>query len=141
MKPPWKPVKPRRWFGALAASIGFVLVGVAVVPMLITREPTPTPLTEQATAPSATGQIPSAIDKRAVEPGSTPISYPVLLRRPVLQIARFHFADDFEIVPVYTREGTDLALFPKGDPTVLDRSIGRAGLARRLPDATLRQPD
>jgi 4-amino-4-deoxy-L-arabinose transferase-like glycosyltransferase len=68
----------------------------------------------------------------------TPISYPVLLRRPVVQIARFHFADDFEIVPVYAPEGLDLALHSKGDPRVLDRSIGRAGLARRLPHAGLR---
>ncbi len=44
--------------------------------MLITREPTPTPPTELATAPSAARQIPSAIDKRGVYPGSGPISQP-----------------------------------------------------------------
>jgi len=64
-----------------------------------------------------------------------PIDYPVRLRRPVVQIARFHFADEFEIVPEYAPGGTDLLLYPKGDPQVLARSIGREGLRRRLRDA------
>jgi 4-amino-4-deoxy-L-arabinose transferase-like glycosyltransferase len=69
--------------------------------------------------------------ERALREGR-PIDYPVRLRRPVVQIARFHFGEDFEIVPEYTPEGTDLLLYPQGDPAVLDRSIGRAGLERRL---------
>ncbi len=61
-----------------------------------------------------------------------PVRHPVRLRRPVIQIARFHFGEDFEIVPVYGPGGTDLDLYPRDDPTVLERSIGRGGLTLRL---------
>ena len=61
-----------------------------------------------------------------------PVRHPVRLRSPVIQIARFHFGEDFEIVPVYVPGGTDLDLYPRDDPAVLERSIGRGGLTLRL---------
>ena len=68
------------------------------------------------------------------------VRLPVLLRRPVIQIARFHFGEDYEIVPVYQSGGTDLELHGRGDPTVLGRSIGRAGLEHRLSPETRTRP-
>jgi len=50
-----------------------------------------------------------------------------------VQIARFMFAEDYEMEErVRPLSGTSLWLYPKGDPAVLDRSIGRLGLERRL---------
>jgi 4-amino-4-deoxy-L-arabinose transferase-like glycosyltransferase len=56
------------------------------------------------------------------------IAYPVRLPDGPVQIARFLFAEDYEIEP--RRDG--LWLQRRGDPAVLDRSIGRLGLERRL---------
>ena len=50
-----------------------------------------------------------------------------------VQIARFMFAEDYEMeVRARPLSGTSLWLHPKGDPAVLDRSIGRLGLEQRL---------
>jgi hypothetical protein len=56
------------------------------------------------------------------------IAYPVRLPDGPVQIARFLFAEDYEIEP--RRDG--LWLHAKGDPAVIERSIGRLGLERRL---------
>lgn len=65
----------------------------------------------------------------------TPLEYPITLGRPPVQIARFLFAEDFEIVTQLRRDGTALALRRKGDRRVLDRSIGRVGLEWRFQQA------
>jgi len=62
------------------------------------------------------------------------IEYPIQVPpgAPV-QIARFLFAEDYEIeVRVRPISGTSMWLHPKGDPAVLERSIGRLGLEQRL---------
>ena len=76
----------------------------------------------------------SAIALRARETGA-PIDYPVRLGRPSPQIARFLFGEDFEIVTRASPDGTELSLHRKGDPRVLDRSIGRLGLEWRVQDS------
>jgi 4-amino-4-deoxy-L-arabinose transferase-like glycosyltransferase len=64
--------------------------------------------------------------------GESP-AFPIPVPPGSIQIARFLFADDYEIEalarPIH---GTSLWLHPKGDPAVLDRSIGRLGLEKRL---------
>ena len=48
-------------------------------------------------------------------------------------LVRFYFGDDFEIAVTPRRGGHHLlALYPRGDPGVLERSIGRAGIEARL---------
>jgi 4-amino-4-deoxy-L-arabinose transferase-like glycosyltransferase len=64
---------------------------------------------------------------RARAEGREP-AYPVRLPDGPVQIARFLFGEDYEIEP--RRDG--LWLHAKGDPAVLERSIGRQGLERRL---------
>jgi 4-amino-4-deoxy-L-arabinose transferase-like glycosyltransferase len=61
-----------------------------------------------------------------------PLDYPIPLGRPPLQQTRFLFGEDFEIVIREAPDGSDVALYRKGDPAVLDRSIGRGGLEWRL---------
>jgi 4-amino-4-deoxy-L-arabinose transferase-like glycosyltransferase len=61
------------------------------------------------------------------------LAVPLRIANPPLQLARFYFAEDFELVPTSGREGTDVLLYPGGTPQVLDRSIGRLGLEQRLP--------
>jgi hypothetical protein len=68
-----------------------------------------------------------------------PLDCPIRLGPAPPQIARFLFAADFEIVPRAGRDATRLVLHPRGDPRVLDRSIGRAGLEHRFAQA--RQPE
>jgi 4-amino-4-deoxy-L-arabinose transferase-like glycosyltransferase len=60
------------------------------------------------------------------------IEYPVRLPPGSAQIARFLFAEDYEIEVRQAPGATTLWLHPAGDPAVLDRSIGRRGLERRL---------
>jgi hypothetical protein len=59
------------------------------------------------------------------------LDHPIPLGRPVIQIARFHFGEDFEIV-IRDDPEPGLWLYERGDPRVLARSIGRAGLEQRL---------
>jgi 4-amino-4-deoxy-L-arabinose transferase-like glycosyltransferase len=61
------------------------------------------------------------------------LAAPLRIQNPPLQLARFYFGEDFELVPAPGREGTDVLLYPRGAPRVLDRSIGRVGLEQRLP--------
>jgi 4-amino-4-deoxy-L-arabinose transferase-like glycosyltransferase len=64
--------------------------------------------------------------------GQSP-EYPIPVPPGSIQIARFLFADDYEIeTRPAPNHGTTLWLQPKGDPAVLDRSIGRLGLEKRL---------
>ena len=61
------------------------------------------------------------------------LAYPIRVPPGSVQIARFLFADDYEMEARATpMSGTALWLHPKGDPAVLDRSIGRLGLEKRL---------
>jgi 4-amino-4-deoxy-L-arabinose transferase-like glycosyltransferase len=57
------------------------------------------------------------------------VAYPVRVPPGSVQIARFLFAEDHEIE---ARPDGSLWLYEPGDPAVLDRSIGRRGLERRL---------
>jgi hypothetical protein len=70
----------------------------------------------------------------AARAGGRRIEYPIRVPPGASeQIARFMFADDYEMeVRARPLSGTSLWLYPKGDPAVLDRSIGRLGLERRL---------
>ncbi|HEX5064551.1 MAG TPA: hypothetical protein VFY49_00420, partial [Myxococcota bacterium] len=69
---------------------------------------------------------------RARARGDSP-EYPIPVPPGSIQIARFLFADDYEMEARATPlSGTALWLHPKGDPAVLDRSIGRLGLEKRL---------
>ena len=70
----------------------------------------------------------------AARAGGRRIEYPIRVPPGAsVQIARFLFAEDYEIeVRERPLSGTSLWLHPKGDPAVLDRSIGRMGLERRL---------
>ena len=61
------------------------------------------------------------------------------LGRGSAQIARFLFGEDFEIVPRLQPDGSDLVLHRKGNPRVLDRSIGRSGLEWRFEQARQRK--
>lgn len=64
------------------------------------------------------------------------LDYPIPLGRPSVQIARYLFGEDFELVTRLARGGgTRLLLYEKGDRTVLSRSIGRAGLEWRFAHA------
>ncbi|MGH0032449.1 MAG: ArnT family glycosyltransferase [Myxococcota bacterium] len=72
---------------------------------------------------------------RALEAGE-PLTYPISLGPGAPpQIARFLFGEEFEIVNRITRSGSELVLRERGDPKVLDRSIGRAGLEWRFEQA------
>jgi 4-amino-4-deoxy-L-arabinose transferase-like glycosyltransferase len=83
-------------------------------------------------------QIRAEID-RAVATG-TPLRYPIPLGRPPVKIARFLFAEDFEIVNRLTADGgSELVLHSKGNPRVLERSIGRVGLEWRFEQARERE--
>jgi hypothetical protein len=65
-----------------------------------------------------------------------PLHYPIPLGRPSVQIARFLFGEDFEIVTRFAADGgTELVLHRKGNPRVLDRSLGRTGLEWRFEQA------
>jgi 4-amino-4-deoxy-L-arabinose transferase len=61
-----------------------------------------------------------------------PLVYPIRVPPGSPQIARFHFGEDFEIEARAEGHDTVLWLYPRGDPRVLERSIGRQGLERRL---------
>jgi len=61
-----------------------------------------------------------------------PLAYPIRVPPGSPQIARFHFGEDFEIEARAEGSDTTLWLHPRGDPRVLERSIGRQGLERRL---------
>ena len=61
-----------------------------------------------------------------------PLDYPIALGRPPVQLVRFLFGEDFEIVTRAGAHGSEVVLYERGDPAVLDRSLGRAGLERRL---------
>jgi 4-amino-4-deoxy-L-arabinose transferase-like glycosyltransferase len=70
----------------------------------------------------------------AARTGGRRIEYPIHVPQSAsVQIARFMFADDYEMeLRARPLSGTSLWLHPKGDPAVLDRSIGRLGLEQRL---------
>src|SRR5262249_8186246 len=70
----------------------------------------------------------------AARAGGRRIEYPIHVPPGAsVQIARFMFADDYEMeLRARPLSGTSLWLHPKGDPAVLDRSIGRLGLEQRL---------
>ena len=62
-----------------------------------------------------------------------PLRYPIRLGAAPPMLARFLFAEDFEIAfGEPGARGPELLLFPRGDPRVLDRSIGRLGMERRF---------
>ncbi len=48
MKSLWAGQKGKQWWTAIAGSIGFCLVGLALVPGLVSRQPTPAPAPEEA---------------------------------------------------------------------------------------------
>lgn len=77
----------------------------------------------------------------AARAGGRRIEYPIRVPPGAsVQIARFMFAEDYEIeVRARPLSGTSLWLYPKGDPAVLDRSIGRLGLEQRLARGGLAQ--
>jgi hypothetical protein len=70
----------------------------------------------------------------AARAGGRRIEYPIQVPPGAsVQIARFMFAEDYEMeVRARPLSGASLWLYPKGDPAVLDRSIGRLGLEHRL---------
>lgn len=91
----------------------------------------------RVTLPLAHLGHPSELDRihrqlHAARRAGAPLDYPIRLGVQPPQIARFLFGEDFEIVPRPTRAGAELLLFERGDPAVLTRSIGRAGLEHRL---------
>jgi len=82
-------------------------------------------------------RIHAEIERKQAE--GIPLEYPIELGRPPLQIARFLFGEDFELVTRLRRDGSDLVLHRKGNPKVLERSIGRAGLEWRFEQAQQRR--
>jgi 4-amino-4-deoxy-L-arabinose transferase-like glycosyltransferase len=68
-----------------------------------------------------------------------PQAFPIRVPPGSPQIARFHFGEDFEIEARPTGGDTELWLHPADDLTVIERSIGRQGLERRLARAAQAQ--
>jgi hypothetical protein len=82
-------------------------------------------------------RIRAEIDRKNA--AGTPLVYPIELGRPPIQIARFLFAENFEVVTRLRRDGSDLVLHRKGNPKVLERSVGRVGLEWRSQQARERK--
>jgi 4-amino-4-deoxy-L-arabinose transferase-like glycosyltransferase len=111
------------WKEIAAASLVFALVGAA-------GWRTARPLAQLDTQSQM--QLLHTALSRARARGESP-EYPIPVPPGSIQIARFLFADDYEMEARATPlSGTALWLHPKGDPAVLERSIGRLGLEKRL---------
>jgi 4-amino-4-deoxy-L-arabinose transferase-like glycosyltransferase len=146
-------VEPRAWLG-IGATAAIVGIGLAWAIAWIAAAPRlPAPVRRAVTGAAAVALLAYA-GVRAAAPlahldqpselvriharlagaraEGRPLDYPIALGRPPLQQARFLFGEDFEIVVREGAGGSDVLLYEKGDPAVLDRSIGRAGLEHRL---------
>lgn len=105
----------RQGIGIAFAAMLFVYAGVRVVTPLAYLDPDPrAPLEELREKLDLSRSRGAAID------------YPIPLGKPNMKIARFLFAEDFEIVRI-ARDSNYWALHRKGDPKVIHRSQGRAG--------------
>jgi hypothetical protein len=73
------------------------------------------------------------LDRQQAE--GRPFAFPIRVPPGSPQIARLLFGEDFEIETRAEGSHTTLWLYAKGDPRVLERSIGRLGLERRFAPA------